>query len=475
MRRILNYFRQFARFRRNARLYLLSNALSGMTLGIFLVLYNLYLTSLGYRADFVGAVLFSGTIGAGLAIFPAGLCVDRWSGKWILIGSSLLIGLVGIGTILFRQPGPLLVCAFLSGVGAAFALVINAPFLTRNSVPAERPDLFSLNIVLTQIATVLGEVVGGALPVWFARSPWWMGSLPAWLNWLLAAQTEPRSYQLALLVAGVIAVPSFIPLFLLSEDHPAQSRQHPASEQQAVPWRDWLDSTRRWVRPASLRVLLVSPFIALVLVQTLTGLGAGLLIPYFNLFFVRHLHASSALFGLLDGAANGLSAFTTLCAPWLARRIGRVNSIALTRLCSLPLMLIIGFTGFLPLAAGLYPLREGLMDMSNGVLQVFSMEEVEERHRGIANSAYQASYQVAWALTSSLAGLVIVYAGYAPLFGGAALCYLATVLLLWGRFGGWWRPTSSRAEGEQRPTTVFRRDDGERGHYTLRDREARSL
>ena len=83
MRRFSTYFQQFTHFQRNARLYLLSNALSGMTTGIFLVLYNLYLTSLGYNADFVGATLFAVTIGASVTIFPAGFCVDRWSGKWI--------------------------------------------------------------------------------------------------------------------------------------------------------------------------------------------------------------------------------------------------------------------------------------------------------------------------------------------------------------------------------------------------------
>lgn len=449
IQRVLAYFRQFGRFQRNARLYLLSNALSGMTTGIFLVLYTLYLTSLGYKADFVGATLFVGTIGAGVAIFPAGLCVDRWSGKRILIGSSLLIGLVGIGAILFRQPVPLLISAFLTGVALAFVLVINAPFLTRNSLPAERPDLFSLNIVLTQITTVLGEILGGALPAWFSHNAWWMAPLPSWLNWLLAAQPEPRSYQLAMLVAGLIAIPSFIPLLLLDEDHHARPLTSASQARAAFPWRSWLASMRAWMRPARLRALVRSPFFALVLVQTLTGLGAGLIIPYFNLFFVRHLRASSALFGLIDGAANGLTALTTLCAPWLARRLGRVNSIAWTRLGSLPLLLTVGFAGSLRLAAGLYPLREGLMDMSNGVLMVFSMEEVEEEYRGIANSAYQAAFQVAWALTSSLGGLLIVYAGYGPLFIGAALCYLATIVLLWGRFG--WRKT----DGERKHMAAY--------------------
>src|SRR5438105_4772596 len=141
---LIEYVRQLGRFQRNARLYLISNALSGVTTGIILVLYNLYLASLGYGTDFIGIVLFVVTIGAGLAIFPAGLCVDRFRGKSILIYSYLLIGVAGTGQILFRQPVPLLISGFIAGVGGAFTLVVNAPFLTRNSTPDERSHLFSL-------------------------------------------------------------------------------------------------------------------------------------------------------------------------------------------------------------------------------------------------------------------------------------------------------------------------------------------
>src|SRR5579872_1684682 len=98
---MIAYARQFARFQRNARLYLVSNALSGVTTGILLLLYNLYLASLGYNADFIGLVLFVGAIGGGLAIFPAGYCIDRFRGKPILIWSNLLIGLAGVGRYFF--------------------------------------------------------------------------------------------------------------------------------------------------------------------------------------------------------------------------------------------------------------------------------------------------------------------------------------------------------------------------------------
>src|SRR5579864_3091238 len=140
-----DFARQFARFQRNARLYLINNVLSGVTTGVVLVLYNLYLVSLGYGTDFVGLVLFAGTIGAGITIFPAGYIIDRIHAKPILIASNLLVALAGIGQILFRQPVPLLASSFLVGVAIAFMLVINAPFLTRNSEPGERAYLFSVN------------------------------------------------------------------------------------------------------------------------------------------------------------------------------------------------------------------------------------------------------------------------------------------------------------------------------------------
>lgn len=458
MRPALEYARRLGRFQRNARLYLVNNALSGVTAGIVLVLYNLYLYSLGYAADFVGFVLFAVTIGAGIAIFPAGICVDRFSGKVILIGSNLLIALAGIGQFLFRQPVPLLVSGFVEGVAFAFILVINAPFLTRNSSPRERPDLFSVNISLGLITLVAGEVLGGVLPIWFRSMCWLMAPLPSWAAPMLASQPDPRSYQLSLLFAGLIAAPSLIPLFMLRNQPPPGDngglfivnvegtrateggREGVAGEGEGtratarVPSPPLTTPALTMTTIGRMKAVVRSPFFFLMLVYVFTGLGAGLFIPYFNLFFVHHLRASSALFGVIDGGANGLTALTTLAAPWLAARIGRVNTIALTRLLSIPLLLIVGLTGMVPLAALLYPLRQGVMDMSNGVLQVYSMEVVSEKYRGLANSSYQAAYQVPWAVTASLGGIIIVQFGYAPIFLLGAACYILAIVVLWSRF-----------------------------------------
>jgi MFS family permease len=446
---LIEYIREFGRFQRNARLYLISNALSGITVGILLVLYNLYLVSLGYGTDFIGLVLFVGTLGAGIAIFPAGVCIDRFGGKLVLIWSNLAMALIGIGQILFRQPIPLLVSGFIAGVVTASFLVVNAPYLTKNSTPHERSHLFSLNIVLGLGTTVVGEVLGGALPLWFRTIPWLMAPLPSHISWLLALHPEPRSYQLALLFAGILAGPSLVPIFLLSNDRPPRSGNNETvvadKGKGGSRYRSLRSSLRARIGLTTLHLprlssapvhnILYSSLFMLVLVQVLVGFGAGLFIPYFNVYFVKHLGASSALFGLIDGGANGINALFTLLAPWLAMRIGKISTITLTRLLSIPLLLTIGLTNQLPLAAALYLFRQAAMNMADGIFQVFSMEAVPEQHRGLANSTYQASYQGAWAVTTPLGGLIIAHSGYPPVFILGAVLYILAIALLWSRFG----------------------------------------
>ena len=421
-------------------------------------MYNLYIVSLGYGPDFIGVVLFAATIGAAIAIFPAGLCVDRFSGKSILIWSSVLIGVAGIGQILFRQPLSLLTSGFIAGVGAAFQLVVNAPFLTANSTPDERPHLFSVNIVLGLATIVVGKILGGALPIWFRSTAWLMAPLHPWLSLVLANQPQPRAYQLALLFAGIIAGPSFIPLFLMRNAPPGVGtdllRPPGVKGDDGVKGNNVqvvadainrsLRMRLRQLRKIPPRVVVASPIFLLTLVQILIGAGAGLFVPYANLFFVQHLGASSALFGLIDGGTTTLTALMTLVAPLLAVRIGRVNSIVLTQLASIPLLVSLGLTPLLPLVALFYFLRQPLMDMSMGILQVFSMEAAPQLHRGLANSSYQAGFQVANAITASLAGFIIVQFGYPPLFIGAATCYLLAIAMFWGRFGREYDPLKDK-------------------------------
>src|SRR5205823_13061842 len=150
-----------------------------------------------------------------------------------------------------------------------------------------------------------------------------------------------------------------------------------------------------------------------------------------------------------------ITALLTLVAPWLARRIGRINSVVVTQVSSIPLLITIGLIPLLPLAATLYLFRQGLMDMSTGVLQVFSMEAVAERYRGIANSGYQAAFLVPWALMAPVGGLIIAHLGYPAVFIGGALGYLLASTTLWVKFGRSRENKFERAGGSEDGSIVY--------------------
>ncbi len=483
MQKFIEHLSQFRYFQRNARLYLLANALSGMTFGIIVVLYPLYLSALGYGTDFIGLLLLSSTLGASVAIFPAGLCIDRFSGKAILIWSSLLVGVGSTGVMLLHHPVALCSCAFVTGIGVAFVFVLNAPFLMKNSTPVERVHLFSINIVIALVTVVLGEVFGGALPVWLREHPWAM--LPKY-SWLLLSEPLARSYQITLLFASLLSLPSLIPLFLMTNDRPGNVRQTADGGEKSVPlvtaWSRaifgtllaWsraisgalnarsraasseleVSSPLRAVKFAPIGALLLSPMAVMVIVNALLNFGAGMLIPYLGLFFVKNLGATSAHFGVIDGAANMLNAAVTLFGPWVAMRIGRVIAIILPRMMSIPVLLCMGIFPILPLAAVLYLLRQGLIGIPNSLWQVFSMEVVPSERRGLANSSYQSANKIAWAASVPLGGVLISRLGYVPVFWISTVFYVLSMALFWWRFSGKRFVTPAPAEEDQGELTT---------------------
>jgi predicted MFS family arabinose efflux permease len=115
----------------------------------------------------------------------------------------------------------------------------------------------------------------------------------------------------------------------------------------------------------------------------------------------------------------------------------------------IPLLLAIGFTSFIPLAAILYPLRQGFTDMGVGIFQVFFMEETPPRRRGLANSCFQAADQIGTALTTPLGGLIIAHMGYQPVFIIGAGVYVVAFATLWLRFRNGKGTRSTDPESEE--------------------------
>ncbi|MEZ4735828.1 MAG: hypothetical protein R3E79_52735 [Caldilineaceae bacterium] len=94
---MLTYFATVRAFSREARLLLATQALVAISyIGIYLVLFNLYLVRLGYDTGFIGWINGISFLSFALFSLPAGMAGARWGLRWTAIGGLLLADWVGI-------------------------------------------------------------------------------------------------------------------------------------------------------------------------------------------------------------------------------------------------------------------------------------------------------------------------------------------------------------------------------------------
>ena len=432
-----DFFSSLRALSRDAKLYLLSNVMQATSVGALAILYTLFLTALGYDAQFIGALAVVGTLGGALGLIPSGALLDRVGWRTTLIFSNALGGAAILTQLLVPQQPVLYVTTFLVGISVAMTIVVNAPLLAGASTPAERTTLFGVNNALNFLAGVLGTLLGGFLPEWL-KSPAVQNS--AFLHLfdpLLVSDPTARSYQAALLIVGALAIPSLIPIFLMRDERTrAASAPEPTPELVADPAAKmgWRERTR-YLLTAGWREAR-GPIGRFSASQVFIGLGAGLFFPFLSIYFVNELGATTAQFGVLSSIQTVLLAGAALLSAPLAARFGKLRLAIVAQALSLPFLIVLGVSPLLGVAAVAYIARASLMNLGAPGLQAYYMEAVPEGRRGLASSVYNGVWQGAWALGALIGGSLITFIGYSSLFLVAAVCYATSILLLAWWFGG---------------------------------------
>ncbi|MBI4591667.1 MAG: MFS transporter [Candidatus Rokubacteria bacterium] len=286
--------------------------------------------------------------------------------------------------------------------------------MAENSAPRERVHLFSVGSTLSTGAAMGGSLLAGFVPLWFSPA---LGKVAA--------------YRWAASVGIVFWFFSLIPAWML--------RQYPrdVAEEPIMP-----NQSRRTARLFGLRwgsirnPLLIAK---LVISGTMLSFGAGFVVPLFNVFFQEGLHAQDHQIGLTFASGSGILAMATLLAPFLHERLGKVPAIVLSRLASVPFILVIAFAQdigpylapALSIAGIAYVLRVGLMNVAAPIASAFSMELLDETERGTATGLQMTGSGIAGALGSYLGSLLMAAGDYHAPFGAMAALYLVSTGLFW--------------------------------------------
>jgi len=382
-------------FSENARLFLVSTFLVWAGYSVHTVLFNLYLAQGGFGEEFVGRCLTLTGIGMGLAALPAGWLSDRLGRRLCLLLGSVGMGVASTLRAFTLDPALLLAACF--GAGAAYALVaISAsPFLSENSETHVRTRLFSAHFIVILVANVCGTSAGGLIPELLHRHA------PAWAPELLVA------YRWALAAGGVVTVLAAWPLLSVREQPPLEDPGAPV----APPPRA------------------TGPMAKLALNFFLIGCGAGLVIPFFNLYFANRFGCTSGQIGVYYALSQVLTALAALAGPPLARRFGILETITVLQLASLPFLVTLGLESSLPVAVAAFWARAVLMQTSSPLVNAYAMEVVPPARRARATAINNAVWFLGWAGSASLAGWVMARFGYEyPYYLTAAIYGLAAVL-----------------------------------------------
>ena len=397
-----------ARYRtlpRNVRLYLMASLLRAFNFQVAAIAMNLYLHAAGLGAPMIG--MLNGLPAIANLIFgaPFGRLGDRYGFRRLFLFGAVVAPLAAIGIAWSTAPALLVALAFVQGIGSTTGWVMATPFLSLETPRERLVEVLSLNSALMGVVGVAGSLIAGVLP-----------TLAGHLLGLRPESVVPLRWTYS--VGGLVALSSLPFLYAIREVRPAKAQvRRPAGE--TGPRRANLGLMAR-----------------LLLVDALIALGAGMMVPFFQLFFYLRFRFSTASIGLVFALGAVISSAATMIAPRLTRRFGTIRTTIWTQLGSLPFLGFLAWVGSAPLAVASYWLRGSLMNMASPAYAAFEMEMVPAEQRGFL-SGLQAVFggMGRGGIGPLVSGYLQERGGFGPAFSLTLAFYALSSALAWWFFG----------------------------------------
>lgn len=391
-------------FKPNARLYLFNVIITGAVMGVFRLIFNFYVLSLGFDEAMLGNLITTSSFVALLAALPMGYLADTLGRK----GSLILSGVMLAGSILvmavWQTESMFYAMNVVSGIAQSLAGVTMSPFLMENSDEKERTYLFSFGQGLQMTMASVGNWIGGYLPTWMGQA---QGASP----------TSSLAYGDSIFIIGIGAGLAVLPLLFLRTPKLERSQRAIFAPFQY----------------AAKQPLLLTK---LILPMLLTSIGAGLIMPFMNVFFRVVHNQPDPVIGTLFAWGSLAMGIGLLVAPPLAERTGKIQLVVISQALSIPFLILLGFSPIFWVGAATYYIRVALMNMSSPVYQTFIMEHVDPSARATVASLTSMAWNFGWAFSPTISGWLQVRYGFGPPFIGTIILYTISVVMYWAFF---WR------------------------------------
>ncbi|APD09910.1 MULTISPECIES: MFS transporter [Thermus] len=338
---------------------------------------NFHLQALGYTRAHIGyaqaLLLLMGVVSAlplAYLIPRLGYLKSLYLAFFLAAGSGLLLGL------------GLLVFPALGGYGLAGALLQGAaaPLMARLVPPERRVALFSLQAALTTASGFFSTLLAGLLSEWVGARHVLLFALPFFLLAVPLALGLPEGEGKTPRLGGRFGV---------------------------------------WLR--------------LLVPQVVIGFGAGLVIPFLNLYLKEKFGLTYGATGLVFALSSLATGGAMLLQPLLVHRVGKLKAIVLVQALSLPFLALLAWAPWLPVVTFALLVRGALMNAAGPVYAALVMDYLPEEERPGFFLVESALWSLLFALGSALSGKLQAALGL-PAFHylfGATLALYALGIALW--------------------------------------------
>ncbi|MFC2064663.1 MFS transporter [Chloroflexota bacterium] len=402
-------FQQAGKLSKPARFLLLAILLDGLLFTAFGLFFNFYIIESGFSREYLGLINAMPSIAALVMGLPMGMLSDRIGRKRSMVIGFSLANFAIITMLVVRQPMLMLIMAFIWGATGQLYFLSQAPFMMKVSDDKSRDLLFSLSFGVFPLASTLGNVLAGVLPDFFSR----------------IFNLQPQSaetYKVVLLASVISSFAVLIPIMFIKEP-PGVEKSSETPHKHATLATVW----RILKRPLTIK---------LSLPNLITGFGAAMIVPYFNVFLVDKFQLSDKLLGTIFAVSSLMVGLATFIGPRLVGRLGgKIRMIVLSQAVSLVFLVMLGFSPYPWLAVIGFLIRGMLMNMAAPLFDAYSMERATENEQGTINSIRNWAWNVGWAVGPYISGVIQQYYGFSPIFLLTLILYAVGILLTWIYFG----------------------------------------
>jgi len=395
---------------RDIHLFLGYALLSYIGIGVFTLIFNLYLVQLGYDEGFIGAVNGVYTLSMGITCLLIGFLINRF-GNWICLTLGTIefaISLVVLATV--TSETALLLLAALNGIGSAFIMTGQMPFVIEWTPRRHTALMAALSSAISSGSIMLGSLVGGLLPSG-------VGAL------VDSAASSAEAYRWTLIIGAALTTISIAPLLVMG---PARKERHHedfrVSHAQLLSHR-----VRRQARRDVGALILLGLFLAL---------GVGAVEPFYNVL-LTNMGTPAGTIGLIFALSGLVATVLSVAGPALAQRFGYVSAQIWTRVFFIPVhLLLIPFPSAWLVSLG-YAGRKISGSVSWPLESAHAGGLLPPQARAHAFGLRSASWNIGYAFAAFTSGQIIARTGsYTPAYLSLSVFCILSVAVYVIAFGG---------------------------------------